>query len=1140
MSIIDITPPEGYEIGFQNTIDFENKRFCFKYEYGEGGKRCLLAGDDKEVMLKWLMNLPLEKRRMYELIRENDLVAEFYDIDFKINSSMTNAQVEEMSFNIIQELLDARNEVEPVAKLSRKEIIVLSAHTPTKLSLHIISKRTFFENNRVQSVFGSDVYNYLSTHSKFGVNIDTSVYSKNRCFRLFQSSKFGKENPLVVFHPELYSFASMNDTFVVLTHQDRTHKVKIVKYSDEDIYIRQHQAPAEILTNDLNELLVEFAKEHPYLQVLPNNRINRVQHTSRPCLTNPSDTHSTENMFWYIKSNKIYVACFCLKGKHICLGGRTTVSRVNVQPEPFSFGTHKSCDFKDYSDLGEFNTLFDKRRTGKGKTTCALKFTNNFKRVLLVHHRLSLDDDYIHKYPDFISYQEETNADKQTVCLNSLHKIDVMSYDLIVMDEIRSLLKQTEMPHMVFATNSLFNIFENTNVPIVMLDANMTENDVKFIQKFRKDPTAVVIHDKNEFTDKDVYVYPEPEFTLEDMICGINQTIQQGQKVVLIYNRSIESMNALLNGYQEKYRVLHINRYTRKNICMNDKDKWYDNYDIIAYSPTISEGVSFEDSRFENVRAYGLFISTSCPAESVSQMIARFRAMKEFHIHIDCKRKKEIPLLKSRSQVIDYINVNIRTMTSLNVERKEGKLEIIQDDFFELYAKNLLEQSCDYHNYSDIMIQKLVNNGYNVYYAPDCALNNVSDQDIVFATETFPELKSKERLRIVEGIQTAPDLSETGYRIMNEGQVDTEEDQFKIQKYDIRKSINVVPEHLTCEMIDRFKSYQMRNVLNNIKSCFVFSGNGSFERMPMNSVIQTMSNDMLDHISQKASFGSQKRSITQFRTSKLIWLNHTAQDLGFDGLLSEKPILQKEFDQRLEQLLHIYQSNYTVYKETCSLFNRPASKKRQESLTSKFILSIFSGFLKVAFVKTQVNGIPHVIQQVDIPMKFYDEFQRVPNLMGSVILPTEVARKYECLFKGVQVPCRICGEMVYESKMDKHMGQPSHWILIEEERRETKRLEQIEKEAKEVPKRIITEEKEPLQMEEEAKEEAKEEVKEVPKRIIITGGEAKEEEEEEAEEVKEEEEENRHWGEEIDLFDGNESIHSIEGDFEWNETESID
>ncbi len=1036
MSLIDINVPVGFECGFQTNLDFMNRKYCFKYEYADHGKRCTIIGDDRNAFVEWFKTLPPHQRKLYELIRENDIVAEFYDIDFALNDDKSIEDIDDLSIQIIEVVLDARNEVS-AQTISKKDIIVLSAHTSTKLSLHIVSKKTYFENNKLQRAFAMDVYEKLSDEN---FNIDVSVYSNNRCFRMFQNHKYGKDNTLVLFYPEMYNYASFEDTWVVLTHTDISDRIRIETYCEEDLIMRQHCLDNEVLTDDLKSLLHDFIEKHPYLKAESDpaksiNRLNRVDETTRQCLTDPSDSHSTENMFWYVRDHCLFVGCFCKKGQHLNLGMRRGIHRVNRNPEPFSYATHSSCDFKEYNDFPTFKTLYDKRRTGGGKTTCAMQYAHQFERVLLVHHRLSLDSDYIQKYPEFVSYQKDTRALKQTVCFNSLSKIDITSYDVIIIDEIRSILKQTEMKDMLYSTHKVFSIFENKSIPVIMLDANLTDADIEFIANHRPDPSAIIIHDDHVETDKNVFIVDGKDDT--DLVNMIEKTIESKQKVVIVYNKSIEKINALLAPYEQDYRVLHINKHTRKGVEMNT-DLWYDNFDIIAYSPTISEGVSVNDPRFKNVSAFGFFTSMSCPAESSSQMIARFRAIQNFTVHVNTNNTRPVPIFKNKKNVMYYIANNLQHLRSIseahyNVRRESGNITIIEDEFCSLFCKNALEQSLDYHNYLDTFIQKLVNNGYNVFHNLD---KDLSTEETVRVKTEIGERESIERKRMNQKILDVPLLSSDEFSRLRDNGISSEEDECKIQKYGIVQTINT--EKLSIDIVDEFRDSATRYIVRNIKHCFGFIRNeqGNVERIPTRVLVKENALTIMNDFNKHTSFLDQKKCISSFNLNKVNWLNSRASELGFEYLLSPEGVPLNVFTENMERMIEYYKNvkNYKDYANSLSLFGKTASLISQSGIKEKFIRDKFYAVFRLSFGVDKEREL--VFQQINIPINFYDVHKKSPNLIGNIMLPDEVVRQYDTMFmKGSYGShCAMCGVDI-RGNIFNHVNSQKHQSQIRQRER---------------------------------------------------------------------------------------------------------
>ncbi len=1029
MSFIDIVVPSGFECGFQNTLDFESKKYCFKYEYADNGKRCIVAGDDKEMFIRWFMALPEKQRQMYEFIRENDVVCEFYDVDVRLDETCSEGQVEEMSDKCIVELLDARNEV-AMQTISKKDIIVLSAHTPAKLSLHILSKRTYFRRNQLQHYFAEDVYRLLQQKGLF-FNIDVSVYSKNRCFRMYLNHKYKKNNPLVLYKPHIYSYASFEDTWVVLTHRNLTERVEIRNYTEEDVYIRSKVNTNEELTRDLDELLQAFLQEHPYFEPSGHNRLNRIDQTRRPCLTDPTDHHSFENMYWYIQNHHLYVQCFCKKGEPICLGQRKGVYKIDMSPEPFLYATHSGKDFKTYDDFlpkQKVLTILDKRRTGCGKTTSAMNFISHFQRILLVHNRLTLDADYINKYPEFVSYKNGLNHPKQTVCFNSLSKIQVDSYDLIIIDEIRSVLKQTDMKDMVYSTHALFNILENMDIPVIMLDANMTNRDIEFIRKHRPDTQPIIIHDSVIVPEKKVYlVDAKAEMSL---LKKINTDIQDGKKVVIIYNRSIRYINALLSPYYESKRVLHVNRTTRSSVSMNTEE-WYDNYDIIAYSPTISEGVSITDQRFKDVQAYGLFKSNSCPAESASQMVARFRAIQHFTIHVDDSRCRNIPIFYHEKDIIAYLNRNISQLHQIseghyNIQRQGGQLHIIEDEFCDLYCKNLLEHSLDYHNYRKTLIQKLVNNAYDVFEDTTYTIEEEEEKELKSHVKA---LKTREDERVYDKILHSKDLSPIEYNTLIEMGTKTEEEECCALRYNVLHTMHLASEHLTIPIIRRFHAPQQRHLMRNIRTCFSFIRNetGTVMRIPVDVLIQENSVQQLQSGEMKTNFLQQKQCVTSFTVVKMRWLNERLKELGFAYLYSPEGVDVDMFERNMERILAFFQDpqHYNEYVQAESNFGKYFNRKRQTELDEKFITAKLEGMFALRFGVDQDRG--KVYQQCTLDIRLHDTTKEHPSVLGQIPLPEELIRSYDTMFmKNLVKRCEVCGLDVPNGMSFRHLSSKKH------------------------------------------------------------------------------------------------------------------
>lgn len=996
MSIVDIDIP--FEMGFQRHIDFNNKKYCFKHEYNDSGHRICYVCDNRREFLNCIRTLPENNRTFYELIRRDDTVAEYYDIDYKVDNWDID-RCNTKSVEIIDSLLDTRNNIYRHT-LSKKDIIVLSAHTPYKISLHVISKKTFFKTNRMQNICAKDIYYEMKAIGN-EYNIDASVYKNNQCFRMFKNHKYGKNNTLVLFKPELYSYCQMEDTCVVL--DDTSGRQEIMPYDEKDLIIRNaSHNPREKLSYDLEKKLLEFLDDYPYLE-LDGCRINRIDGVTRKCLCS-NDEHSKENMYWFINNHSLLIKCFCGKGRPIFIARKDGINRIDMEPVKFLHTTHYSEDVKSFDEFGSFTTIIDTTRTGGGKTTRAMRMSETYERVLVIHHRLSLDDDYIAKYPDFISYNEGVNNSKQTVCFNSLYKIkDICNYDLIIFDEFRSILRQTLMKDTAEDTAIMFGILENVSKPLIILDANITNEDIDFINHIRGGQ-KYIIHNREINNDKNVYFLESEEVLLDKIL----RTIEQENKVVIPYNISVTRMDGLLEPLQESYKILHINKFTRKDIRINDEE--FQHYDIIAFSPTISEGVSIEDDFFEHVDVYGLFTSTSCPAESVSQMLARFRKVVNLYVYVNDDKHKSIPYFNCKTDVINYYIDNVNEMTRyskghINFRRRGMKLDIIQDEFYDLFAKNMIEMSKDYHNYVQTLQQKLRNNGYNLFYMvePDDDIQQIESR----VKEYTDKCKIEQDKRITESILNANDISFDQYKTIKDIGCNSYDEKYQTERYELLQSINMKGEYLTIELVETFRQKDKQMKLRNIRKCFEIQCIGAeYKRISLDHIINNIVYNDIRGIESATDFQTQQKYIHSKFGTKLGVLNEWAIRLGFEYITDPNPITVDIYNYNLNQLITEYKSDYVKYRKIQQVFMESYKIQAWEDLDEKFIMSKMNKILALKFNTDKVNH--KVYQQISLPVVFYCNEKNIPSIIYGNIYDEHFIRKYDIMFMALTKHCAVC------------------------------------------------------------------------------------------------------------------------------------
>ncbi|XP_076631170.1 DNA-directed primase/polymerase protein isoform X1 [Colletes latitarsis] len=231
---------EALAIAFKESSDF-NMLCTFVYQ-GENGKRKFVVAHPE--MYWWhYEHRPAEERCSYEVIPENSPCRLYLDLEFSVELNpesdgpcMTNTTIDIFNAYLLK-LWGLPSNV--------TNVLNLDSSTSEKFSRHIIfnTKNVAFKNNyhvgRLVKSICKDIFNYISskeeqhdvlssfdktelqqlfveTKKEKKLFIDTSVYTKNRHFRIYKSTKWGKQSNLIVskdckyVHSTVYNDKELN------------------------------------------------------------------------------------------------------------------------------------------------------------------------------------------------------------------------------------------------------------------------------------------------------------------------------------------------------------------------------------------------------------------------------------------------------------------------------------------------------------------------------------------------------------------------------------------------------------------------------------------------------------------------------------------------------------------------------------------------------------------------------------------------------------------------------------------------------------------------------------------------------------------------------------------------------------------
>lgn len=428
-------------------------------------------------------------------------------------------------------------------------------------------------------------------------------------------------------------------------------------------------------------------------------------------------------------------------------------------PEMLKSTTHfakERLDQKEYEEIiSGCQFIFDTRSTGSGKTTNMMNHVKAFNNLLVCHHRISLDQNYIDQYPFMTSYQcseqglvrdnESQTGEKVSVVINSLQKSvhkffggDIHKIDAVCFDEIRSILRQTEMSgDLEGDILTLFDLIQYFRGPIFFLDANLTDEDIEFICSMRPGSSKVVLSDLEKNPQFSAEIFENSD--LETFTMAVSQKLEEGKKLIIPYSCRPERIDGVMDFLKVKDFV-NINRETRKEIDISAEKLAALN--IFGFSPTWSEGVNFDSELFADWEIVSFIETKAAGPETCSQMMRRFRAVKVFEIHIHGNEK--VPLYNDEQSYLRYVSDNLsslcKTVSKMRVfdeSKQMSNFRIVQDEFWKLHAKNKVEQELGEANFRSVFMQKLVNNKFqfdisHVSDLPDAKEMSDAQRDILF------------------------------------------------------------------------------------------------------------------------------------------------------------------------------------------------------------------------------------------------------------------------------------------------------------------------------------------------------------------------------------------------------------------------
>lgn len=183
----------------------------FAEETASNGSRNYIVSSYESIWY-YISSLCKYERHIYEVILVDQPCWLYFDIEYNKNKyNLDDHKILKDFTNYLQTWIHSTFG----CSIDKNDIIYIRSDSTDKFSYHIIVKRidinqqfsTLFKNNLSMKVFINHFISYLEKnnillteldHFKLQNIVDTGVYTKNRCFRMLYSSKYGKNSILQI------------------------------------------------------------------------------------------------------------------------------------------------------------------------------------------------------------------------------------------------------------------------------------------------------------------------------------------------------------------------------------------------------------------------------------------------------------------------------------------------------------------------------------------------------------------------------------------------------------------------------------------------------------------------------------------------------------------------------------------------------------------------------------------------------------------------------------------------------------------------------------------------------------------------------------------------------------------------------
>lgn len=477
-----------------------------------------------------------------------------------------------------------------------------------------------------------------------------------------------------------------------------------------------------------------------------------------------------------------------------------------------------------------------------GKTKALRKYVDTYfasklRRDIIryVSFRQTFSGNIKEKFGDFTLYSDVVGPltqEKLIVQVESLHRMDIgiEPPDLLILDECESIFEQFDSG-LLRSFNESFAKFQyllKYSKHVICMDAGVSDRTFRILDAIRGGEGMMYhscVH-KNSCADKYLITADKGKWF------GLLYTALGADERVAVQISSLTEARAIEAGVKKKFPGKIVKLYSSETLQSEkrehfaDVNTYWQQCDVLMYTPTVSAGVSFEIKHFN--RCFGYFTDQSCPVETCMQMIGRIRdvSTREYVIYLAATGASlPVDIEEIRAGVYQRRENLMKTFdeTGLRVEYGAGgEVRYHASDYFTIWLENARVRNLSRNSFIKRFIHVVSRAGAQMFHLDDATFGarcGLTPEDLTELITEHSGAKSEITDTVCAEIAAARDIDDDeaeGIRANMRAQADIPRDlQRCYEKYVLRTGYHFTGD-IDAKFVRTYRDPKVRRVFRNL------------------------------------------------------------------------------------------------------------------------------------------------------------------------------------------------------------------------------------------------------------------------------------------------------------------------------------